>query len=415
MEHPVLFNKALLIPGGGMIGPGMPGMPVPGMRVPVMPGPGMNNPAAQAAMNQGIINNLKIQKNWFAIIYAGQPSVGLDGAGKVDLTANDAQSAVNCLEILTKTYGLPYTSIYILYGNGKLAPGHPILKFLGKNVIANHILLANLTQLQNTVATLYDNIGFPPNPPGIFIFCIDHGGNTSPPGQNGVVPAPPGPPADPDGNGPPVDGAIGGGEGAPGIPPTSQGGEGTKSSPYSIGDGNLDFNSNLAVDSDPGPADTNSPDLWFSYTALYSGPVAAALYNIDYDAYIAAYDATDLDTNADIAYGDDSFPAVTFNAQAGHTYLIQVGSLDGSQGVGTLAFNSVRFTSINSTPAGTLLTWNGSTNDFVNVQWSPTLNPPAWTTFTGDVTSTNGVFTFLDDGSQSGGLGTQRFYQLVYP
>jgi hypothetical protein len=30
------------------------------------------------------------------------------------------------------------------------------------------------------------------------------------------------------------------------------------------------------------------------------------------------------------------------------------------------------------------------------------------------VTSPNGTFNFLDDGSQTGGLGTTRYYRLLY-
>jgi hypothetical protein len=45
--------------------------------------------------------------------------------------------------------------------------------------------------------------------------------------------------------------------------------------------------------------------------------------------------------------------------------------------------------------------------------------PPSWSTFTnivsytGPVTTTNGQFTFFDDGSQTGGFGSGRFYQLI--
>jgi hypothetical protein len=46
------------------------------------------------------------------------------------------------------------------------------------------------------------------------------------------------------------------------------------------------------------------------------------------------------------------------------------------------------------------------------VEWTPFLAPPTWTAFTNLITSTNTTFRFLDDGSQSGGLGAMRYYRL---
>jgi len=65
-----------------------------------------------------------------------------------------------------------------------------------------------------------------------------------------------------------------------------------------------------------------------------------------------------------------------------------------------------------------LLTWFAPTNDLFQVQYSSTL-PPTWNTFSNIVSystyvsPTNSIFTFLDDGSQSGGLGSFRFYRLL--
>lgn len=64
-------------------------------------------------------------------------------------------------------------------------------------------------------------------------------------------------------------------------------------------------------------------------------------------------------------------------------------------------------------PGGVLLQWPASTNAQFEVQWSPTVAPPAWTSFTNRIVSPNGDFSFLDDGSQSGGLGASRFYRLL--
>jgi len=61
---------------------------------------------------------------------------------------------------------------------------------------------------------------------------------------------------------------------------------------------------------------------------------------------------------------------------------------------------------------GVLLQWAGPTNGQFKVQWKPSLSAPVWNTFSNVVTSPTGHFLFLDDGSQSGGLGTARFYRF---
>lgn len=69
--------------------------------------------------------------------------------------------------------------------------------------------------------------------------------------------------------------------------------------------------------------------------------------------------------------------------------------------------------SISRVPAGFFLEWNGAVTDQYEVQWTPSLLPPQmWNTFTNTITSTNGVFSFLDDGSQTGGLDFLRFYRV---
>lgn len=64
---------------------------------------------------------------------------------------------------------------------------------------------------------------------------------------------------------------------------------------------------------------------------------------------------------------------------------------------------------------GVLLTWGGPINVQYQVQWSPTLAPPVWTPFLVPpaVSSTTGLFQFLDDGSETGGFGATLFYRLL--
>jgi subtilisin family serine protease/subtilisin-like proprotein convertase family protein len=72
----------------------------------------------------------------------------------------------------------------------------------------------------------------------------------------------------------------------------------------------------------------------------------------------------------------------------------------------------VRFSGITIGTNGVLLQWLAPTNNQFQAQWTPSLAPPAWTTFTNVLASTNGVFWFLDDGSQSGDLIGLRYYRL---
>jgi subtilisin-like proprotein convertase family protein len=72
----------------------------------------------------------------------------------------------------------------------------------------------------------------------------------------------------------------------------------------------------------------------------------------------------------------------------------------------------VRITGITSDTNGVRLQWLAPTNSQFQAQWTPSLAPPAWIPFTNILTSTNGGFSFLDDGSQSGGLTGARCYRL---
>jgi hypothetical protein len=75
-------------------------------------------------------------------------------------------------------------------------------------------------------------------------------------------------------------------------------------------------------------------------------------------------------------------------------------------------FAAASISSINKTNGGFTLNWTGQPAAKYKVQWSPSITPAAWTSFTNTITSASGNFTFTDDGSQSGGLGPMRFYRL---
>jgi subtilisin family serine protease/subtilisin-like proprotein convertase family protein len=72
----------------------------------------------------------------------------------------------------------------------------------------------------------------------------------------------------------------------------------------------------------------------------------------------------------------------------------------------------IRIGSINVGTNGVLLQWVAPTNSLFQAQWTLSLAPPAWSAFTNVLTSTNGLFWFLDDGSQSGDLTGPRCYRL---
>ncbi len=72
----------------------------------------------------------------------------------------------------------------------------------------------------------------------------------------------------------------------------------------------------------------------------------------------------------------------------------------------------VHITSIARDTNGVRLQWLAPTTSQFQVQWTASLAPTAWSPFTNILTSTNGVFSFLDDGSQSGGLAGPRYYRL---
>jgi hypothetical protein len=67
---------------------------------------------------------------------------------------------------------------------------------------------------------------------------------------------------------------------------------------------------------------------------------------------------------------------------------------------------------VNLVTNGVSLLWIDSVTARYEVQWTPALAPPVWGSFTNAITSTNGWFSFVDDGTQSGGLGGIRFYRV---
>lgn len=65
-------------------------------------------------------------------------------------------------------------------------------------------------------------------------------------------------------------------------------------------------------------------------------------------------------------------------------------------------------------PCGAQLAWTAMTNQQFVVEWSPTIAPTSWRSFTNIVSSPNGMFQFVDDCSQTGGPPAPvRFYRVL--
>jgi hypothetical protein len=84
-----------------------------------------------------------------------------------------------------------------------------------------------------------------------------------------------------------------------------------------------------------------------------------------------------------------------------------------------ISISSITFTNVGATN-GFLLIWSAPTNDVFQVQWTDALSPANWQFFTnfiyysGPPMPANGLFSFLDDGSQTPpGLPPTRFYRIV--
>jgi len=59
-----------------------------------------------------------------------------------------------------------------------------------------------------------------------------------------------------------------------------------------------------------------------------------------------------------------------------------------------------------------VLQWSGVPRTRFEVQWTSSPASSFRNTFSNNVTSPDGLFSFRDDGSQSGGLASAHFYRL---
>jgi len=125
-------------------------------------------------------------------------------------------------------------------------------------------------------------------------------------------------------------------------------------------------------------------------------------------------------TNSEFEFFDDG-SQTGGSLGLGRIYrLILLGSAPATNNPATNAIppiSSITTTNIGGTN-NFLLVWFAPTNELFQVQWSAGL-PPSWFTFTNIIrydtfiSATNSKFIFLDDGSQTGGFGTARYYRLI--
>ena len=76
------------------------------------------------------------------------------------------------------------------------------------------------------------------------------------------------------------------------------------------------------------------------------------------------------------------------------------------------AGNPITFTGMSYGTNGLSLRWAAPPNLRFVAEWTATLAPPAWRPYPDYITSTNTIYTFTDDGSKTGGLGTSRYYRF---
>jgi len=108
---------------------------------------------------------------------------------------------------------------------------------------------------------------------------------------------------------------------------------------YSVGNvSNLEFDTTNATNDGPGDS-IETPNIWYCYTAPSTGEVTVSLCGSEYDTKLNIYDGCGIfprwenriDINDDFC-GRQS--QITFDAIAGHRYLIEIGGFDDAEDVG---------------------------------------------------------------------------------
>jgi len=119
----------------------------------------------------------------------------------------------------------------------------------------------------------------------------------------------------------------------------------------------LPFDTGEATFDGPGLCMT-SPNIWFCYTASCTGDVTVSLLGSSYDTMLAVYERCKCNlTSDDLIACNDDFGSVfqsqvTFEAVAGHQYLIEVGGYLSETGQGVLSIDCEQDLPLNRTDLG---------------------------------------------------------------
>lgn len=121
------------------------------------------------------------------------------------------------------------------------------------------------------------------------------------------------------------------------------------SNPNPVGDGETEFNTGGATTDGPPEEACNFPfddhqigsDIWYCYQATCDGEAVVSLCDSEYDTKLAVYADCECPTADPIECSDDDCGVglesrVTFQAQAGESYLIRIGGFGGERGSGAL-------------------------------------------------------------------------------
>lgn len=156
---------------------------------------------------------------------------------------------------------------------------------------------------------------------------------------------------------------------------------------------NLPFSTELATD-DPSGA-TIGPEIWFNYTASFTGWAAIDLCGSNYDTYVVVWDGAAcpptilIDDNDDFCGYNGLQSFVVIPVVSGNTYKIEIGGYDGTTGDGLLSIYEYQVCNISCTgtpegePCGSDINGgcNMTTPAFTNVTANSTICGNLWSQF----------------------------------
>jgi Bacterial TSP3 repeat len=79
------------------------------------------------------------------------------------------------------------------------------------------------------------------------------------------------------------------------------------------------------------------------------------------------------------------------------------------------AQSSFGIQSVTPQSGGFLVSWQSQPGIVYQVQWKNALTDSSWMSITPDITGDGSLLNWTDDGTQTGGLATSRFYRIAIP